>query len=251
MVDRISAGGSARTAVVWRSVQAALIRYSESLGRADLDLLDAGGGTGGFAVPLARLGHRVTVVDASPDSLAALERRAAEAHVGERVHGIQGDAINLLDVAAAAAFDASICHNVLEFVDDPDAVLAGIRALVKPGGLVSVVVPNAVATVLHKAVAGRLDDAARVLRDPAGRMSSGDATPRRYVRDEIESLLRAAGLDVTLVEGARVFVDVVPSGLIESDPRAIEALVTLELEAANVPALRDIAAQIHVLATRP
>jgi 2-polyprenyl-3-methyl-5-hydroxy-6-metoxy-1,4-benzoquinol methylase len=250
MVDRISAGGSVRTAVVWRSVRAALIRYSESVGRAELDLLDAGGGSGGFAVPLAQLGHRVTVVDASPDSLAALERRAAEAHVGERVRGIQGDATNLLDVVAVDTFDAAICHNVLELVDDPGAVLVGIRALVRPGGLVSVVVPNAVATVLHKAVAGRLDDAARVLRDPAGRMTSS-ATPKRYMRDGIESLLRAAGLDVTLVEGARVFVDVVPSGLIDSDPRAIEALVALELEAANVPALRDIAAQIHVLATRP
>ena len=45
------------------------------------DVLDIGGGTGGFAVRVAELGHRVTVVDPSPDALAALDRRAREGGV--------------------------------------------------------------------------------------------------------------------------------------------------------------------------
>ena len=44
-----------------------------------------------FAVPLARLGHDVTVVDPSADALATLRRRADTAGVGDRVRGIQGD----------------------------------------------------------------------------------------------------------------------------------------------------------------
>src|SRR4051812_6793989 len=70
-----------RTAVVWEVLRDALSTLSSgAVGPASstLSVLDAGGGTGGFAVPLAELGHRVTVVDPSPDSLAALERRAAE-----------------------------------------------------------------------------------------------------------------------------------------------------------------------------
>ena len=59
-------------------------------GRDRLDIVDAGGGTGGFAVPLAGLGHPVTVIDPSPDSLAAAQRRAAEMAVP--LHAIQGDA---------------------------------------------------------------------------------------------------------------------------------------------------------------
>ena len=94
-----------RNAAVWSTLRAALAD-GQSAGRrrstrADLlDILDAGGGTGGFAVPLAELGHRVTVVDPSPDSLAALERRAAEAGI-HTIRGVQGDAAGLLDVAAA------------------------------------------------------------------------------------------------------------------------------------------------------
>ncbi|MGZ6791503.1 MAG: methyltransferase domain-containing protein, partial [Mycobacteriales bacterium] len=65
-----------RTAVVWEVLSAVL--HEEDPRGSGLVVVDAGGGTGGFAVPLAELGHRVTVVDPSPDSLAALQRRAAE-----------------------------------------------------------------------------------------------------------------------------------------------------------------------------
>jgi len=80
-----------RTAVVWDYLRATL----DELGAAGspLRILDAGGGSGGFAVPLAQLGHEVTVVDPSPDSLAALELRT----LGLR--GWPPDA----DAAAAAA----------------------------------------------------------------------------------------------------------------------------------------------------
>ncbi|WP_435743900.1 class I SAM-dependent methyltransferase, partial [Nocardioides sp. SYSU DS0663] len=66
--------GAARTAVVWAALRPVLEGAS-------LDVLDIGGGTGGFAVRVAELGHRVSVVDPSPDALAALGRRADEVGV--------------------------------------------------------------------------------------------------------------------------------------------------------------------------
>ena len=82
---------SARTSLVWE----ALLPVLDGSG----DVLDIGGGTGGFAVRVAELGHRVTVVDPSPDALFALARRAAEEGVADRVHGVQGDTQGLLEVA--------------------------------------------------------------------------------------------------------------------------------------------------------
>src|SRR3954447_23522282 len=60
---------AARTSVVWDVLQPAL-------DGSPAEVLDIGGGTGGFAVRVAGLGHRVAVVDPSPDALAALARRA-------------------------------------------------------------------------------------------------------------------------------------------------------------------------------
>ncbi len=82
-----------RASVVWDVLRAVLAARTADIGRDRLDVIDAGGGTGGFAVPLAALGHSVTVVDPSPDSLAAAQRRAAEVDV--RISAIQGEAAGL------------------------------------------------------------------------------------------------------------------------------------------------------------
>jgi S-adenosylmethionine-dependent methyltransferase len=250
MADRLRTRRSLRTAVVWQSVQTALGSLTLSTGKRQLDIVDAGGGTGGFAVPLAELGHRVTVVDASPDSLAALERRAAEAGVTDSIRGVQGDAASLPDLVATDVFDLAVCHSLLEVVDDPAAALAGLAAAVRRGGIVSVVAANKVAAVLHRAVAGRFDEALYALRDPLGRYAPNDPVPRRFSLPDLEALIAVAGFTVLATHGARVFADLVPGGLLDADPQTVETLTMLELEASDVPALRDIATQLHVLAKR-
>ena len=101
-LDRASERRSlVRTGVVWEALRRALAApgaYAEQ--RASI--VDLGGGTGGFAVPLAELGHRVLVVDPSPDALAALGRRAAEHGVTDLVTGVQGDVAELPGVATPA-----------------------------------------------------------------------------------------------------------------------------------------------------
>ena len=250
MADRLRTRGSVRTAVVWRGVRAILAQLASETGREQLDVLDAGGGTGGFSVPLAELGHRVTVVDASPDSLAALERRAADAGVTERVRSVQGDAASLLDVVAVSSFDLVLLHSVLEVVDDPAAALAGVSSTLRPGGAVSVVAANRLAAVLHRAAGGRFDEALHALRDPHGRYSATDPAPRRFVVSELEALLAAADLVIVTVHGSRVFADLVPGGSLDADPSAVEALIALEIEASELPAFRDIATQLHVIGRR-
>lgn len=252
MADRLRFRTSVRTAVVWRSVRATIDELVRTTGRADgvLDVLDAGGGTGGFAVPLAELGHRVTVVDASPDSLAALERRAADAGVGSLVRGIQGDAAKLLDVVGPAAFDLVVCHSLLEMVDDPAAALAAVTGALRPGGMVSIVAANRLAAVLHRAAAGRFDEALHALRDETGRYADTDIVSRRFLLTDLETLMRDVGLTVVARHGSRVFADLVPGGVLDSEPAALDALVALETEAADIPAFRDVATQLHLVGRR-
>ena len=248
-VDQPQARGAVRSAVVWRGLRRAFEDLASQPGE-QLDILDVGGGTGGFAVPVAELGHRVTVVDANPDSLAALRRRCAEARVDDRVTGLQGDAANLPEIVAPSSFDGAICHSVLEVVDDPRAVLAAIAVCLREDGLASIVAANAAAAVLHRAVAGRLDEALHALRDPFGRYGPNDPLPRRFTRGELEALIASSGFTIVAVQGSRVLADIVPTTLADPDAKASQALITLELEAADVPALRDVAGQFHLLARR-
>src|SRR5438132_12339848 len=95
--------GGPRTAVVWAVLSRELARAA-----GQVHVVDVGGGTGGFAVPLAQAGHRVTVVDASPDALAALTRRAADAAVGAPINAVQGDVESLGAVVPAGNADLGL-----------------------------------------------------------------------------------------------------------------------------------------------
>jgi S-adenosylmethionine-dependent methyltransferase len=233
-----------RTAVVWEVLRRELDRAAPARDR--LSLVDVGGGTGGFAVPLAQLGHDITVVDASPDALAALTRRAADAGVGDRVRAVQGDADALAELLPVGQIDLVLCHSVLEVVDSPADVAGGIAAVLRPGGAASVIVANRAAAVLARAGAGAIDAALALLRDPEGRTEAKD--PRRFDVETATSLLAKAGLTVEEVHGIRVVADLVPGTALERDHAALTAF---ELATAGQSPYRDIATQVHLLARRP
>ena len=239
---------SARTAVVWEVLSAVLAEADPAGG--GLDVVDAGGGTGGFAVPLARAGHRVTVVDPSPDSLAALQRRVAEGPLAGRVTGVQGDLADLPGLVAPDSVDLLLCHSVLEVVDDPAEALAAVSGVLRPGGRLSLLVANRAAAVLARAVSGHPEEAARVLSDPAGRWGAADGVRRRFDGDQVTAMLRDAGLVVEQLHGVRVVADLVPSAALDNEPGAAAALLALERALSDRPPFRDLATQLHVLAQR-
>lgn len=238
-----------RTGVVWEVLREALENRSRSAGRASLDVLDSGGGSGSFAVPVARLGHRVTVVDPSPNALFALERRAAEEGVEDRVRGLQGDTQDLLQVAERGGYDMVLCHGVLEHVEDRAAGLRAVAGALRPGGgTLSLLAAGVGGAVLSRALAGHFGEARRALGDPAGRWGEADPVPHRFTAPELASLVADAGLVPGAVHGIRVFADLVPGSLIDREPDALQELTCLEEEAAVVPAFQAVAAQLHLLA---
>lgn len=231
---------SLRTTVVGELLADAIA----GLGPAPLRIVDAGGGTGGFAVPLAVAGHQVTVVDPSPDAMAALRRRAAEHGVSGSVVAIQGDLAGLLDVVAFGQADVVLCHNVLAVVDDPAAALRTVHGALGRGGLVSVVTAGRGGAVLGRALAGRFRDAIAALdHDPSAGGAAAAFTPAA-----LHALLTGAGFTIENTHGIRVFSDVAPGGLLDADPDATAALLDLERAVATRPEFLAVAGQLHVLA---
>lgn len=253
----------ARTAVIREVLRAVVTGLVADTGRSRLDIVDAGGGTGGSAVPLAGQGHTVTVIDPSPDSLAAAQRRAAEMNV--QLRAVQGDVGDLAAVIGEQGADLVLCHSVLEYVDSPAAAMTTVASVLRPGGAVSVLATSAVAAVIHRALAGRFDEARRLLAavggpaggglagGPGGRPGSGadgGAGPRRFTLAEVTGLIEGAGLRPGAAHGIRVFTDLVPGSFADVDPGAADALLALEQAASTHPAFHDFAAQFHVLGYR-
>ena len=158
---------SARTAVVWDALGPLLggdgAAHEAHRSPGPLEVLDIGGGTGGFAVRVAELGHHILVVDPSPDALATLARRSAEVGVGDRVRGVQGDVATLTDLVPATGVDLVLCHGVLEVVDDPRLALATIHDVLRPDGALSLLVSQRHAAVLARAMVGHFRQAHELL----------------------------------------------------------------------------------------
>jgi S-adenosylmethionine-dependent methyltransferase len=242
----------ARTAVIREVLRAVVTGLVAETGRSRLDIVDAGGGTGGSAVPLAGQGHTVTVIDPSPDSLAAAQRRAAEMSV--QLRAVQGDVGDLAAVVGEQGADLVLCHSVLEYVDSPAAAMTTVASVLRPGGAVSVLAASAVAAVIHRALAGRFDEARRLLAAAGGPAAAADgragAGPRRFTLAEVTGLIEEAGLRPGAAHGIRVFTDLVPGSFADVDPGAADALLALEQAASTHPAFHDFATQFHVLGYR-
>jgi SAM-dependent methyltransferase len=202
-----------------------------------LDIIDVGGGTGGVAIPLAVRGHRVTVVDPSPDALASLERRAAEAEVTGRIGALQGDAADLADLVPAHESDVVVCHRVLEVLEAPGEALRKMAGTLRRGGVLSLLVAQRHSLVLTQALAGHLALARRSYADPS-----------RFDYDRVVELVGGAGFTVLTTHGIGAISDQVPERMIEAEVGAYAELVALESEISTDPAFRALAPHVHVFA---
>jgi SAM-dependent methyltransferase len=102
------------------------------------ELLDLGCGTGELARHFAAAGYRVTGCDIAPLML----REAAAADQGQAVRWIRLEPSWRTLPFEARSLDAVVAASVLEYVQDPAAVLAECARVLTPGGVLLCTVPN-------------------------------------------------------------------------------------------------------------
>ncbi|MFD4234987.1 class I SAM-dependent methyltransferase [Streptomyces sp. NPDC058542] len=108
--------------------------------------LGSGTGTGTFALLERFPTARVTAVDSSPEMLERLASAARDRGLGDRVRTLEADAgAGLPGVVDADLVWASAS---LHHLDDPATALAGIRAALRPGGLLAVAEVDGMPTFL-------------------------------------------------------------------------------------------------------
>lgn len=239
--DRNADEWAAWQASPWGRLRYRLVAHTLALAIAPLGpqcrILDVGGADGRDSVPLAQQGHHVTILDHSEPLLQRARAAADAARATDCVRTVRGDIGRLADLSFLAGddgpandFDVVICHNVLQYLPDVPAHVRRMVALVRFGGLLSVLAPNPAMDVLALAVRGT---------DPAGALARLDAPSvpsvtfghqmRRLASSEVEATLMSCGATVTDRFGIRCVMDLIADEDLKSDPDFVSDLERLEL----------------------
>jgi len=215
-----------------------------------LRALDLGGGTGALAVRLAQLGIEVTLLDGSPAMLDIAKRAAAQAGVSEKIALKLGDVTQLASLFPAGSFDLILCHNVLEFVGDPSAVLrSAARSLRNSYGMISVLVRNRPGEVLKAALQnGDLAAAERNLTSEWGDESLYGGKVQLFAVENLRTILRESSFTVALERGVRVISDYLPPAI--SRDNEYRRIFDLERRLGMRPEFAAVARYTHCLGHR-
>jgi S-adenosylmethionine-dependent methyltransferase len=180
--------------------------------KASLSALDLGCGPGTIGVRLALLGIHVTLLDSSPAMLDIAKSAAREAGVTGKVVLQHADATHLANLFHPRSFDVIVCHNILEYCDDPALVLRGAaRALRDPSAILSVLVRNQAGEVFKAAIqAGDLAAAEKCLTAEWGQESLYGGNVRLFTSESLRAMLKEASLAPIAERGVRVLADYLP-----------------------------------------
>jgi S-adenosylmethionine-dependent methyltransferase len=210
--------------------------------------LDLGCGTGATGVRLAQQGFEVTLLECSQAMLDIAQSAALEAGVSDQITAERGDVTKLCDLFAARSFDVILCHNVLEYVDDPGAVLCNAAHLLRnSSALLSLLMRSQAGEALKAAIqTGDLAAASDALASEWGQESLYGGKVRMFTLEKIRDLMKAASLSIIAERGVRVAIDYLPPKVSRSEE--YERIFDLERKLGSRPEFVAAARYTQVLA---
>ena len=148
------------------------------------DVLDLGCAGGFMAEALAERGARVTGIDPAEQAIAAARAHAAQAGHAITYDTGKGETLPYAD----AAFDAVVCVDVLEHVDDLAQVMAEVARVLRPGGLF-------LFDTINRNPLARLATIT-VAEDVLGLLPKGTHDPALFIKPgELRAAMTTAGLE--------------------------------------------------------
>jgi S-adenosylmethionine-dependent methyltransferase len=218
------------------------------------DVLDVGGGAGHQSYPLAQAGYDVTLLDSSPAMLDKARERMERLSpdVRQRVHLLEADGHAAEDAVGGRRFAAVLCHGVLGYLEQPDALVDQLCRCADAGGVVSIMTGNARAGAVRPALERRWGDALASF-DARTEVGVLGVTGRADTVEELSELLRSNGVEPTRWYGVWLFVDWLEFSGVELDPgdkEQVAATAAVELEASRRDPYRQLSRVFHLVGRR-
>jgi len=195
--------GRLRSELAWQNLRCCLPQ-----GAATRRALDVGGGTGFASVKLAEMGFEVVLLDRCEEMLSIAKQQTEASSATGRISFCHADADRLHEFCAAGSFDVVVCHNVLEYLENPHIVIRHISGVMRENAVVSVLVRNRAGEVLRAAInSGDWELAKTNLSAETVSDSLYGEPVRIFAPEDVCGMLANAGLRAVAEQGVRVFSD--------------------------------------------
>ena len=239
--------GEIRLAVLERDLAPVLgdITRSECADQS-LNVVDAGGGQGQFALDLASAGHRVWLADISADMLTLAREQVQARGLEAQVNLLQLPLQALAGDDRVPPADLMLCHAVLEWLAQPAAAIMELAACTRPGGYLSLTFYNRRALEFRLLQRGSLRQLDRNRQSGDWGGHHGSLTPQNpLLPEDVLDWVAQAGLSVVAHSGIRCFHDFMTPEMRDKLPPA--AIVEKELEYSRIDPYRQLARYVHLL----
>ena len=210
-----------------------------------LHILDAGCGLGQLGLQFLGQGHQLVFSDVSKRMLEAVQTRSRDVHGHQQAKFVHSD-VQSLPSKVSVAYDLVLFHAVLEWLASPLEGLQAAAALVKPGGVLSLMFYNRDGLTFRNLVRGNL----RKVKSGQYRGDHKSLTPiNPLTLSEVHRWLAELGLEVRSTSGIRVFYDYMSK---EARERiSFDDILEMELALFQTPPYANMGRYLHLVCIKP
>jgi len=171
----------------------------------DALVLDAGGGTGRWAIQMARKGCKVVLVDISEGMLKIACEKVKKEGLQHKITVKEGDITKT--GYASETFDMILCEHALFLFKEPDIVVKELKRILKRKARLIISVPNhyvqSLVSLPEKPSLSKIDDSLNILlRKKYGSMTkNGGVKIYTWTPDEFRTMLKRNRLHVEKIVG--------------------------------------------------
>lgn len=213
-------------------------------------ILDAGGGTGKWAIPIADKGLEVLIYDISQKMLDVALKKAKQHGLENRIRVKQGD---ICDIDFPDGyFDFLLAEgDPISYCSDPDKAVGELYRVLKPG-CYAVAGVDSLFPIIRHAVGIRhdLDAAIRILREKRFYAEEWGFYCWAFTPEDLEQLFRRHGFKVERIVGKPVVYFREAEPILE-DVNKTKKLLELELALCEERSIIGYGGHLHIVAKKP
>lgn len=191
--------------VTWDNIKRFLPKNKNSL------ILDAGGGTGRWAVKIAKLGYNVVLTDISNNMLKVAEKKIEGNNLSNKIKVVRADVKNMR-MFQDETFDLVLCEgDPLSYCGDYKKALKELTRVLKKGGYLIASVDNRITNIYHLIKQKKFDEIEDFLRTGNTLIQESssyiDFPIHAFTHEELKNLFAKNSLKVLRVIGKCVILN--------------------------------------------